>query len=96
MQDQPKKTQVQCISENILPLFSFKSFMVSLFKCLSHLEFIFVYGMRVCSNLTDLQTAVQLSEYHLLKRWSFPHCISLPPLSRLIFFNLNVFILIGG
>ena len=37
-----------------------------IFKCLSHFELIFVYGVKVCSNFTDLHTAVQLSQYHLL------------------------------
>ena len=48
--------------------------------------------MKVCSNLIDLQAAVQLSQHHLLKRLSFPHCISLPPLSKfnfLFYLNLN-------
>ena len=44
--DRPKKTLVLLMSENILPLFSSRSFMVSclMFKSLSHFEFIFVYG----------------------------------------------------
>ena len=40
------------------------------FKSLSHFEFIFVYGVRVCSNFIDLHVAVQLSQHHLLKRLS--------------------------
>uniref|UniRef100_A0A8D1JRY1 Uncharacterized protein n=1 Tax=Sus scrofa TaxID=9823 RepID=A0A8D1JRY1_PIG len=61
------------------------SFMVSClsFKFLSHFEFIFVYGTRVCSNFTHLQVAVQLSQHHLLSRLSFLHCIFLPPLSKI-------------
>ena len=43
-----------------------------IFKSLSHFEFIFVYGMRVCSNFIDLHAAVQLSQYYLLKRLSSP------------------------
>ena len=35
---------------------------------LSHFEFIFVYGVRMCSNFIDLRAAVQLSQHHLLKR----------------------------
>ena len=31
------------------------------FKSLSHFEFIFVHGVRVCSNFIDLHEAVQLS-----------------------------------
>ena len=65
------------MSGNVLPMFSSRSFMVSclIFRPLSHFEFIFVYGVRVCSNFTDLHVAVQLSQHHLLKRLSFPQCI---------------------
>ena len=54
------------MSENVLPMFSCRSFMVSCltFKCLSHFEFIFVYGVRVCSNFIDLHVAIQLSLHH--------------------------------
>ena len=48
---------------------------------LIHFEFIFVYGVRDCSNFIILHVAVQFSRHHLLKRLSFLHCISLPPLS---------------
>ena len=82
--DWPKKT-VWFMSENVLLMFSSRSFMVSclIFKSSSHSEFIFVYGVRVCSNFTDLHVAVQLSQHHLLKRLSFLHCIFLPPLSKI-------------
>ena len=47
--DWPKKTLVQFIPENVLPMFSSRSFMVSclILKSLSHFEFIFVYGVRL-------------------------------------------------
>ena len=54
-----------------------------IFKSLSHCEFIFVYGVRQCSKFNDLRVVVQLSQHHLLKRLSFPHCIFLPPLSKI-------------
>ena len=40
------------MSESILPMFSSKSFIVSalMFRSLIHFEFIFVYGVRKCSN----------------------------------------------
>ena len=43
------------MSENILPVISTGSFMVSclMVKCLSHFEFIFVHGEGVCSNFID-------------------------------------------
>ena len=77
------KKLVQFMSENVLPMISSRSFMVSclMFKSLNHVEFIFVYGERVCSNFIDLHVAAQLSQHHLLKRLSFSHCIFLPPFS---------------
>ena len=58
-----------------------KSFLVSAltFRSLIHFEFIFVYGVRECSNFILFYVAVQFSQHHLLKRLSFLHCISLPP-----------------
>ena len=53
------------------------------FMSLNHFEFIFVYGMGECSNFIDLYVAVQLSQHHLLKRLSFPHCVILPSLSQI-------------
>ena len=52
------------MSENVLPVFSSGSFMVSclLFQSLSHLEFTFVYGVRVCSDFIDLHVAVSLGK----------------------------------
>ena len=44
---------------------------------------IFVYGVRKCSSFILLQVIVQFSQHHLLKRLSFFHCISLPPLSKI-------------
>ena len=60
--DRPKETLVLSMLENVLPMFSSRSFMVSclVFKSLSHFEFIFVYGVRECSYFTDLHVAVQL------------------------------------
>ena len=43
------------------------------FKSLSHFEFIFVYGVRVCSNFIDLMRLSNF-QHHLLKRLPFPHC----------------------
>ena len=68
-----------------LPMFFSKSFIVSglTFRSLIHFEFIFVYGVRKCSNFILLHVAVQFSQHYLLKRLSLPHCIFLPPLSRI-------------
>ena len=66
-------------------MFSSKGFIVLglTFSSLIHFEFIFVYGVRKCSSLIILQVVDQFSQYHLLKRLSFLHCIFLPPLSRI-------------
>ena len=71
--------------QNVLPVFSSRSFTASclIFKSLSHFEFIFVYDVQVCSNIIDLHVAVQLSQHHLLKRLSFFHGIFLPPLLKI-------------
>ena len=75
-------------------MFSSKSFIVSglTFRSLIHFEFIFVYGVRKCSNFTLLYVAVQFSQHHLLKRLSLPHCIFLPPLSKTGYPQVHVFI----
>ena len=53
LRDWPKKTLVQFMSENVLPIISSKSSLVScpVFKSLSHLEFIFVYGENCLTSL---------------------------------------------
>ena len=55
------------------------SFLVSdlTFRSLIHFEFIFVYGVRECSNFILLHVAVQFSQHHLLKRLAFLHCMFL-------------------
>ena len=42
-----------------------------IFKSISHFEFIFWYGMRVCPNFIDLHEAIKLSQNHLVKRLLF-------------------------
>jgi len=54
-----------------------------MFKSLSHSEFIFVQGVRVCSSFIDFHEAVQVSQQFLLKRLSFCYFIFLPPLSKI-------------
>ena len=70
------------MSSTVLSMFSFRSFIVSYltFWSVTHVEFIFVYGVRKCSNFILLHMAVQFSQHLLLKRLSFPHCIFLHPL----------------
>ena len=53
LRDWPKKTLVQYMAENVLPINSSKSSLVScpVFKSLSHLEFIFVCGENCLTSL---------------------------------------------
>ena len=66
-------------------MFFSKGFIVSglTLGTLIHFEFIFVYGVRKCSNFLLLHVAIQFSQHHLLKRLSFLHCIFLPPFSKI-------------
>ena len=78
-----KEILLQFMSKSVQPMFSSKSFIVPslTFKSLIDFEFIFVYRVREYSNFILFHVAVQFSQHHLLKRLSFLHCISLPPLS---------------
>ena len=69
-----KKILLWFMSKCVFPMFSSKSFILSglTFKSLIHLEFIFVYGVRACSNFILLHVAVQFSQHHLVKDCSFP------------------------
>ena len=73
------------MSLRVLPMFSSKSFIVSglTFRSLIRFEFIFVYGVKKCSDFILLHVAVQFSQHHLLKRPSFLHSVFLPPLSKI-------------
>ena len=64
-------------------MFSSKSFIVSGLTFRSLIEFISVYGVTKCSNFILLHVVVQFFQHHLLKRLSLPHCIFLPPLSKI-------------
>ena len=74
--------------------FPLKSFIVSglIFRSLIHFELIFVFGVRKCSNFIPLNVSVQFSQHHLLKRLSLPHCIFLPPLSKIRYSEVHGFI----
>uniref|UniRef100_A0A8D0NYZ8 Uncharacterized protein n=1 Tax=Sus scrofa TaxID=9823 RepID=A0A8D0NYZ8_PIG len=79
------KIFMRLMSENVLPMFSSRSLMVSylIFKSFSHFEFIFVHGVRVCSSFIDLHAAVRVSQQFLLNRHFFSHFMFLPPLSKI-------------
>ena len=74
---------MRLMSENILPMFSSSSLIVCCLMSLSHFEFIFVHGVRVCASFIDLHAAVQFSQQFLLKRLSFSPFVFLPPLSKI-------------
>ena len=66
------------MSKSVLPMFSSKSFIGSgnTFKSLIHFGFIFVYGVRECSNFILVHVAVQFSQHHLFEETVFsPLCI---------------------
>ena len=67
------------MSKSALPMFSCKSFIISglRFRFLIHFEFIFMYGIRECSNFILWHVAVQFSQHHLLEGLSFLHCVFL-------------------
>ena len=81
-----KKIFLWFMSKSLLPVFSTKSFIVYSLMCktLIHFEFIFVNGVRECSNFILLHVAVQFSQCHLLKRLCFLYCIFLHPFYILI------------
>ena len=80
-----KESFCDLCQRSVVPMFVSKNFIVSglIFKPIIHFEFSFVHGVRKCSNFILLHVAVQFSQYHLLKRLSLPHCIFLPPLSKI-------------
>ena len=75
------------MSESVLPMFSYRSFIVSAlaFRSLIYFEFFFFFvnGVRMCSSFILLQVVDQFSQHHLLKRLPLIHCIFLPPLSKI-------------
>ena len=74
------------MSRMVLPRFSFSVFMVLglMFKSLIHLVLILVKGVRKGSCYCFLHMASQFSEHHLLNRESFPHCLFLSGLSKIV------------
>uniref|UniRef100_A0A8D1VJH5 Uncharacterized protein n=1 Tax=Sus scrofa TaxID=9823 RepID=A0A8D1VJH5_PIG len=78
-----EKMLLSFMSERVWPMFSSESLIVSglIYRSLIHLELIFVYGVRECSNFILFHAAVQFSQHHLLNKLSFLRWIFLPPLS---------------
>ena len=67
------------MSKSILLMFSSRSFIASsrTFSSLIHFEFVFVSGIRECSDFIILRVAVQCSRHHLLEGQSSLHCMFL-------------------
>ena len=61
------------MSERVWPMFSSKSFIVSglISRFLIQFEFIFLYGVRECSNFILSHVGVQFSQHHLFNKLSF-------------------------
>ena len=59
------------MSDSVLPMLSSKSFTVSGLIFRSLICFIFVHGLRECSNFNLLDVAVQFSQHHLLNKTVF-------------------------
>ena len=78
-----KKIHCCDLWQSVVPVFSSKSFIMSvlMFRSLIHFEFIFVDGVRECSDFILIHVAVQFSQHCLLRRLPFLHCTVLPPLS---------------
>ena len=55
-----------------------------MFKSLSHLGFIFVYGERLCLGFIDLYVVVQLSQHHCWRACLFSIVYSCPLCQELI------------
>ena len=68
--------------KRFIPMFFSKSSLVLwlTFRSLIHFKFTFVYGVRQWSSFILLHVAGQFCQHHLLKRLSFPHCMSMAPL----------------
>ena len=68
-----KKILLQLMSKSVLPMFSSKTFIVSslTLRFLIHFKFIFVYGVRECSNFIPLHVAVQFSQHQLIEETVF-------------------------
>ena len=68
-----KKIHCCDLWQSVVPVFSSKSCIMSvlMFRSLIHFEFIFVDGVRECSNFILLHVAVQFFQHYLLKEAVF-------------------------
>ena len=83
LEDGSKKQLLPFMSKCVLLVFSSRTFIVFglTSRSLIHFYFIFVCGVRECSNSILLHVSVQFSQHPLVMRLSLLHCTFLPPLS---------------
>ena len=86
-----KRISLQFKSKSVLPVFSSKSFVVSSLMFRSLIHFIFVFGVRECSDFIFLHVVVQFSQHHLLKRLFFCFCFFTIVFSFLLCHRLDVY-----
>ena len=62
--DESKKTLLQFMSKNVLPMLSSRNLIISslAFRSLIYFKFIFIYDIKECSNFILLYVAVQDSQ----------------------------------
>ena len=80
--DRSQKIPLRTMLKSVLPMFLPWSFMVSglTLRSLIRFQFVFIYGVRKCSNFILLRVTAQFSQHHLLKRLAFLFCIFWPHL----------------
>ena len=77
------------MSESVLPMFSSRSLMVScrIFKSFSHLEFIFVHGVRITAILGSFSRCKSLKSQQITNAGGFPFSTAPPALVICGFIN---------
>ena len=77
--DTSVKILLRVMSKILLPMFSFRIFMVSglIFTSFAHFEFILVYSVRRWFNSIFLHVSVQFSQHHLLNKLSLAYFMCL-------------------
>ena len=77
----PPTILLRPVSGSVLPIFYSRSLMVSGLTLKSLIYFVYFFMKFEKIVQFDYFVTIQFSQHHLLKRLSFPHCVSLPPLS---------------
>ena len=73
------------MSENVLPMFSFRSFLLLclMLKSLTHFEFIFVSGVRLCLTLLIYMQLNLVTEHTRTSNFPSTACLKRPSVSPL-------------